>query len=414
MNAAGTMSRIAVVGAGAAGVAAAEALRHENFRGEIWLFGDEGEHPYDRPPLSKQILAGRWEFEAVRLRGEAHYRDLGISLELNRAAVALDSQDRRITFSDGSEDRFDGIIVCTGVHPRVLPFGHDLNGVHVLRTGRDVAALRADLLDAARVVVIGAGFLGTEAAATAHALGLDVTLVEPMEVPLLRQLGPTIGARVAQLHRQRGVKVLTGVTVGDIVGAAGRVAGVQISSGARLPADVVLVTIGSSPTVGWLTGSGLQIGDGVICDEFCRAGPAIYAAGDVAAWHNPRYGQLMRVEHRINATEQAAVAALNLIHADVTPFDPVPYFWSDQFDTKIHAFGVLSADADLEFCDGELDDDRFVAKYSQEGQLRGVLGWNRAKQARQYRVLLDDPIANPERRQPDSLALTFDPGGHHD
>jgi 3-phenylpropionate/trans-cinnamate dioxygenase ferredoxin reductase component len=394
------MSKIAIVGAGAAGVAAAEALRQEKFGGEILLFGDEGHYPYDRPPLSKQVLSGRWEAERAGLRSEKFYSNLGVTLELDRAAVNLNSDELRISFADGSNDRFDGIVVCTGVTPRMLPFGHDLHGVHVLRTKRDVAALRADLADAARVVVIGAGFLGTEAAATARELGLDVTLVEPMEVPLQRQLGPTIGARIAELHRQRGVTVLAGVAVHGIVGTAGRVSRVEVSGGTELAADVVLVTIGSTPAVSWLKNSGLPIGDGVICDEFCRAAPGIYAAGDVAAWRNPRYGQLMRVEHRTNATEQATVAVRNLIHGDVTPFAPIPYFWSDQFDTKLHAFGLLSADADLEYCDGELRDDRFVAKYSVHRELHGILGWNRAKQARQYRTLLDTSTSQSQQVSP--------------
>jgi 3-phenylpropionate/trans-cinnamate dioxygenase ferredoxin reductase subunit len=391
-------SKIAIIGAGAAGLAAAETLRLEKFGGQVVMFGDEGQLPYNRPPLSKHVLSGRWEMERTQLRTDAHYADLGIALELSRAVTGLDAEDLRIIFADGSDARFDGIIVCTGVRPRELPFGHDLAGVHVLRTGRDVAALRADLRNAARVVVIGAGFLGTEAAATASGLGLDVTVVESMEVPLLRQLGPTLGARVGELHRQQGVRMLTGVAVQGLAGSCGRVRGVQLSGGQELPADVVLVTIGSAPAVGWLAGSGLRTDDGVICDEFCCAAPGIYAAGDVAAWYNPRYGRLMRVEHRINATEQATVAARNLIHGDVTPFDSIPYFWSDQFDTSLHAFGLLPADADLEFCDGELHEDRFVVKYRVQGQVYGVLGWNWAKQARQHRASLDTSAVQSRER----------------
>lgn len=383
------LSRVAIVGAGAAGVAAAEALRHEKFSGDIVIFGDEGERPYDRPPLSKQVLSGRWEFANTRLRTDEHFADLGATLVLDNAAVGLDAEALRINFADGSDDRFDGIILCTGVKPRRLPFGHELHGVHLLRTGRDARALRWGIAGARRVVVIGAGILGTEVAATARQLGKEVTLVEPLEVPLINQLGPTIGARVAALHRRQGVTLLTGVTVSAISGTAGAVKNVHLLDGRKFPADVVVVTVGSSPAVEWLSGSGLQIDNGVICDEFCRAAPRIYAAGDVAAWMNPRYGRVMRVEHRLNATEQAMVAAKNLVHGDVAAFDPVPYFWSDQYDTKLHAFGLLPADADLEFSDGELDDDRFVVKYSVQGQTCGVLGWNRAKQARQLRPLLD-------------------------
>jgi len=398
------MSTIAIVGAGAAGVAAAETLRREGFTGAVSLFGDEDREPYDRPPLSKQVLAGRWELERLHLRPAAHYSDLDISLVLDRAAVALDAIDRRITFADGSDARFDGIILCTGVRPRMLTSGHGLHGVHVLRTARDVEALRWDLAGARRVVIIGAGFLGTEAAATARQSGLDVTLVEPMDVPLLKQLGSTVGARVASLHRQHDVTVLTGVNVFRVSGTAGRVSQVQLADGRVLATDVVLITIGSTPAVDWLAGSGLQIGDGVICDEFCRAAPGIYAAGDVAAWRNPRYGRMMRTEHRVNATEQATVAARNLIHGDVARFDPIPYFWSDQYDAKLQAFGVFPADADLEFSDGTLDDDQFVATYSAHGKLCGVLGWNRSKQVRQYRTLLDASDGQPAAQPIESLA----------
>ncbi len=308
-----SMDSILIVGGGAAGLAAVETLRSQGYAGALTMVCDEPELPYDRPPLSKQVLTGAWDAERTRFREAAHYADLGIRLVRGQAG-ALDADGRTVYLSDGYPLRFDGLIIATGVRPRRLPGGHDLAGVHVLRDHPDVAALRATFASAPRVAIVGGGFLGMEVAAAARGLGLDVTVIEPLAQPMIRQVGPVIGAEVARLHREHGVDLRTGIGVSGLEGDGGVVTGVALTDGSVVPADCVVVAIGAVPATDWLRTSGLAIGDGVECDEFCRAAPGIYAAGDVASWVNPRYQRRMRIEHRMNATEQGTAAAVNLLN----------------------------------------------------------------------------------------------------
>ena len=371
------MDSILVVGGGAAGLAAVETLRSQGYAGALTMVCDEPELPYDRPPLSKQVLTGAWDVERTRFREAAHYADLGIRLVRGRAG-ALDADGRTVYLSDGYPLRFDGLIIATGVRPRRLPGGHDLAGVHVLRDHPDVAALRAAFADTPRVAVIGGGFLGMEVAASARGLGLDVTVVEPLAQPMVRQVGPVIGAEVARLHREHDVDLRTGIGASGLIGDDNgtRVTGVALADGSVLPADCAVVAIGSVPATDWLGTSGLAIGDGVECDEYCRAAPGIYAAGDVASWVNPRYRRRMRIEHRMNATEQGAAAAVNLLNGDVQPFAPLPYFWSDQYNVKLQVHGYVTDDAEIAIEDGSPAEGKFVAVYREDGAPTAALGWN--------------------------------------
>jgi NADPH-dependent 2,4-dienoyl-CoA reductase/sulfur reductase-like enzyme len=392
------MDSVLIVGGGAAGLAAAETLRAEGYAGPLTMVCDEPELPYDRPPLSKQVLTGAWEADRTRLREAAHYADLGIRLVRGQAG-ALDVDGRTVYLSDEYPLRFDGLIIATGVRPRRLPAGHDLAGVHVLRDHTDVAGLRAAFAGAPRVVIVGGGFLGMEVAAAARGLGLDVTVVEPLAQPMLRQVGPAIGAEVARLHREHGVDLRTGVGVTGLVGDTAVVTGVALTDGSAIPADCVLVAIGAVPATGWLAGSGLTIGDGVECDQYCRAAPGIYAAGDVASWVNPRYRRRMRVEHRMNATEQGAAAAVNLLRGDVQPFAPLPYFWSDQYNVKIQVHGHPAEGDEVAIEEGSPADGKFVALYRRDGAPAAVLGWSCPARLMRFRKLLLEPansgIPNP-------------------
>jgi 3-phenylpropionate/trans-cinnamate dioxygenase ferredoxin reductase component len=381
------MDSVLVVGGGAAGLAAVETLRSEGYAGSLTMVCDEPELPYDRPPLSKQVLTGAWDVERTRFREAAHYADLGIRLVRGRAG-ALDPDGRTVYLSDGYPLRFDGLIIATGVRPRRLPTGHELAGVHVLRDHPDVAALRAAFAGAPRVVIVGGGFLGMEVAAAARGLGLDVTVIEPLAQPMIRQVGPMIGAEVARLHREHGVDLRTGIGVTEPVGDGGVLTGVALTDGSVVPADCVLVAIGAVPATEWLGTSGLTIGDGVECDEFCRAAPGIYAAGDVASWVNPRYQRRMRVEHRMNATEQGSAAAVNLLKGDVQPFAPLPYFWSDQYTVKIQVHGHLSDGDEATIEEGSPADGKFVALYRKDGAPTAVVGWNSPARLIRYRKLL--------------------------
>lgn len=389
----GSLRSIVVVGGGAAGVAAAESLRHDGYDGSLVLLGEESMLPYDRPPLSKQVLVGAWEHQRTTLRERNHYADLDIDLRHARAC-GLDLDQRIVHLDHAPGIAFDGLVIATGVEPRRLPNWHRLDGVHVLRSHSDVTRIRQAFLAAGKIVIVGGGFLGMEVAASARGMDLDVTVVEPLAAPMIRQVGPQVAAVVARLHRDHGVDLRTGVSVSEIRSEGNRVTALALSDGSVLPADCVLVSIGAVPAVDWLTGSGLPLGDGVECDEYCRAAPGVYAAGDVASWINPRYGRRMRLEHRMNASEQGRAAAQNLLNGDVTPFSPLPYFWTDQYDVKIQVHGVVPDGSEVSLEEGSFDDDRFVAVYRKNGKLTAVLGWKAAARILPYRkILLEQPHA---------------------
>ncbi|GAA2599398.1 FAD-dependent oxidoreductase [Streptomyces roseoviolaceus] len=356
-----------VVGASAAGLAAAETLRRAGYDGTLTLVGDEPRAPYDRPPLSKQILSGEWSTERLRLRPRTDLDALGLDLRLGSAATGLDLTDRTVCLADGEQVPYDGLIVATGVRPRRLPGD---GGAHVLRTLDDALALRERLKPGCRLVVVGAGFLGAEAAAVARGLGARVTLLEPAPVPLAHAVGTEVGHVLSQAHLDHGVELRTGVTVIEVTDG-----GVRLADGELVEADEVLVAVGSLPNTEWLADSGLPVGDGVLCDAYCAAAPGVYAAGDVARWDNPLFGTSMRIEHRTNAAEQGMAAARNLLAAPDArrPFAPVPYFWSDQYDMKIQAYGYLRGHDEVTVVDGDLAERRFVAAYRTGERLTGAL-----------------------------------------
>jgi NADPH-dependent 2,4-dienoyl-CoA reductase/sulfur reductase-like enzyme len=253
--------------------------------------------------------------------------------------------------------------------------------VHVLRTLDDALALREDLLSCERAVVVGDGVLGAEIAATARSMGVAVTMAGPQEAPLAYQFGPLPAGLLAELHASNGVSLRLGAGVTGLSSSDGRVTGVCLANGEVLPADVVVVAFGAAPATEWLSGSGLLCDNGVVCDSRCRAADGIYVAGDVARWHHETLDALVRLENRTNATEQGVAVAANILGAD-TPYTPVPYFWTDQFDAKVHVHGTLRADAEVTIVDGDPADRRFVATYRHGGAVIGVLGWNMPKQAR--------------------------------
>ncbi|MCT9081736.1 NAD(P)/FAD-dependent oxidoreductase [Streptomyces fulvoviolaceus] len=359
------MKRIVVVGASAAGLAAAETLRREGYDGTLTLVGDEPLAPYDRPPLSKQLLAAEWEPEKLALRTSDDLAKLDLDLRLGVAATGLSLADGAVELADGSTLSYDGLVIATGVRPRRLPG----EGGHVLRTLDDALRLRDRLTPGRRLVVVGAGFLGAEAAAVAWRLGCEVTLLEPAPVPLAHAVGTDVGEVLTRAHLEQGVKLRCGVTVTEVTED-----GVRLADGELVEADEVLIAIGSLPNTAWLDGSGLTVGDGVVCDEYCEAAPGVYAAGDVARWYNPLFGTSMRIEHRTNAAEQGMAAARNLLNPEARkPFAPVPYFWSDQYDMKVQAYGYLRGHDEVAVVEGDLAERRFVAAYRTGDRLTGAL-----------------------------------------
>ncbi|MDI5975786.1 NAD(P)/FAD-dependent oxidoreductase [Amycolatopsis magusensis] len=375
---------VLVVGASAAGLATAEALRRKGYAGKLTLLGDEPHVPYDRPPLSKQVLAGAWQPERAHLRTREVLDALDARLVLGDEAVSLDVANRTVHTAAGRALSADAVVLATGVRPRTLPGQEGLRGVHVLRSLDDALALRGDLLATRRLLVVGDGVLGAEIAATARGLGVEVVLTGPQAAPLAAQLGPLVSGLLAELHAENGVKLRLGAGVDELTAADGRVTGARLSTGEVLEADLVVVALGAVPCTGWLEDSGLVLGNGVVCDSRCRAADGVYAAGDVARWHHERFGSLLRLENRTNATEQAGAVAANILGAD-QPYTPIPYFWTDQFDAKLQIHGVLAPDAQVSVVEGDPAARRFVARYDRHGLPAGVLGWNMPKQARLHR-----------------------------
>ena len=385
-------ARVLVVGASASGLSTVEALRRRQYRGEITVLGGEVHSPYDRPPLSKQVLSGAWEPARSALRTEEMLAALDAKLILGEDAVALDAATRTVTTASGRQLSADTVVVATGVRARTLPGNDGLAGVHVLRTLDDALGLQKDLTPGSRLVVVGEGVLGSEIAATARTMGVDVTMTGPQPAPMALQVGPLVSGLLADLHRRHGVQLRLGTGVIGLVGEAGRVTGVQLGMGEELPADAVVVAIGASPATDWLEGSGLHLDNGVVCDSRCRAADGIYAVGDVARWHHEHLGGLLRLENRTNATEQADSVA-GMILGEDRPYVPVPYFWTDQFDVKVQVFGIVPADGDVDIVDGDTATGRFVARYQIEGDVVAVLGWNMPKQVRQHRQQVVDALA---------------------
>ena len=384
------MESITVVGASLAGLRAAETLRREAFEGRITILGDEPRRPYDRPPLSKQILSGAWEPDRAPLLSDDAFDALDLDWRLGERASGLDLGARRLLLEDGSSVDYDGLVIATGCRCITLPETEELAGVHTLRTLDDCLAIRADLeASPSRVVVVGAGFIGAEVAATAKELGLDVTVVEMAEVPFERILGAAMGQVCAEVQRDNGVDLRTGVGVESIEGTD-RVERVVLSDGTALDADVVIVGVGVRPNTEWLEGSGLTIDNGVVCDASCLAAPGVVAAGDVARWPNERFDEIMRVEHWDNAVEQGVHAARRLITDEAVPFTPVPWFWSDQFDRKIQLAGRTRPDDQIEVVTGSVEERRFATAYGRNGKLVGILGFNRPRHVMQYRQLITD------------------------
>ncbi|MFJ3952706.1 NAD(P)/FAD-dependent oxidoreductase [Streptomyces libani] len=445
-----TARPIAVVGASAAGLAAAEALRRGGWRGPLTLIGDEPHLPYDRPPLSKQLLHGAWEPDRLLLRTEEQLAPLGLDLRLGTRATGLDVATSTLTLDGGERLACAGVIIATGVTARTLPGADRIAGVHTLRTLDEALALRGRLgTPGRRLVIVGNGVLGCEAAAVARELGHEVTLVGIEETPMAAAVGTEVGELLAEEHRARGVRLLTGAVGGfetapaDPDGSDPQVTAVRLASGgtpasegvasggppgsggvaarggggSRLPADLVLLAIGSRPAVEWLADPALDTTDGLRCDAYCAAAPGIYAAGDVARWDHPVHGRPLRFEHRMNATEQGMAAARNLLAELATtaaatgavedtpaperrPFAPVPYFWSDQYDLKLQAYGLTAGADRVEATVLDRAEQRVLALYGRDGHAVGVLAAGLPpRRIRALRAVIATPLPWEEARE---------------
>jgi NADPH-dependent 2,4-dienoyl-CoA reductase/sulfur reductase-like enzyme len=370
---------VAVIGASLAGLSAARALRAQGFDGDLTIVGAEPQRPYDRPPLSKEFLAGVIDEDALAL--EADDDDLDARWLLGVQATRLDADASAVHLDNGTAVEADGVVVATGARARTWPGSEGLAGVHVLRTVNDAVALRDQLRSGARLVVIGAGFIGGEVASTAAKLGLDVTVVEAALAPLAGPLGVQLGAAVARLHTEHGTRLLCGAPVAGLVGAD-RVTGVELADGRRLAADIVVVGIGAIPNIEWLRDSPLELADGIVCGEGGATSiPNVVAVGDCAAWHEPSVGWPHRVEHWTGALERPAIAVATLLAGgrhNGTPARP-PYFWSDQYDHRIQFAGIADPGDEITFEVGSVRDASFLAVYRRGGEPVAVLGMDQPK-----------------------------------
>ncbi|GAB3319548.1 FAD/NAD(P)-binding oxidoreductase [Geodermatophilus aquaeductus] len=381
--------RIVVVGASLAGVRTVEGLRRRGSDADVVLVGAEPGSAEgvaaDRPPLSKAFLADP-AVEARPLTDRERLGSLGVEL-LNGRAVDLDLDRRRVGLHGGESVAFDQLVVATGSSPRSVPELEPRPGVHLLRTAADAAAIRAATAEGNRVVVVGGGFIGAEVAWTLRQLGREVAVVEPLPTLMVRGLGPQLGAEFTRRHAEAGVELHLGAAVAEIEGAE-RVEAVRLTDGTRLPADVVVLGLGTVPETGWLAGAGLDLRDGVVCDGRLAAAGAegVWAVGDVARWRHPRVGEDVRVEHWTNAVETAGVVAANLTGTP-TVHDAVPYVWTDQHGARLQVFGRVRPQDELRVVVGELGGS-FVALTGGDGLLRSVIGFGAVKALMPFRKLL--------------------------
>ncbi|WP_031486553.1 NAD(P)/FAD-dependent oxidoreductase [Streptomyces bicolor] len=382
------MRTVAVVGASLAGLSAARSLRKQGYDGRLVVVGDELHRPYDRPPLSKEFLAGT--LGEAELALESDDEDLGAEWLLGVRATGLDHPRRVVRLGDGREVQADGVVIATGAAARTLPGSEGLAGVHTLRTLDDARALRDELARGGRLVVIGGGFIGAEVASTAYALGLDVTVVEAAPTPLAGPLGETMGAIVSALHADHGVRLECGVGVKGLSGET-RVDAVLLEDGRSIAADIVVVGVGARPNVEWLEGSGIALDNGVKCGADGRTSLAgVVAVGDCANWYDPRAGFHRRVEHWTGARERpdAAVATL-LAGGAVEPGAPrPPYFWSDQYGVKIQFAGHAAGADSVTIEAGAADDRDVLAVYRRAGDPVAVLGMNQPRLFMRWRKQL--------------------------
>ena len=416
------MTRLVVVGASLAGLRAVEAVRRDGFDGEVTLVGAELHLPYDRPPLSKEYLAADEAADPSYREAATFAADLDIELLLGTPASALDTAARTVTVGDRTVS-YDGLVIATGASARTLPGTEGIEGVHTVRTLDDAIALRAALRGGAtRLTVVGAGFIGSEVASVGRGLGLEVTILEALETPLAHAVGERMGRALTQLHRRRGTEVRTGVAVDEVLategdaaersstGRRGRVHAVRLADGTEIATDVLVVGIGARPATDWLEGSGLTLDDGVVADETLAAAPGVYVAGDIARWPNALFTDVaegtMRLEHWTSAAEQGGRAARHAVDpASATPYETVPYFWSDWYDGRVQFVGIAAGDHVEVVAGDDAEGGPFTAIYRAGGRIVGALAVDMPAEVMKYRRLIgkrqswDDALALAEQRR---------------
>lgn len=384
---------IVVVGASAAGSGVALNLRRHGHQGPITLIGDENTLPYDRPPLSKGLLLGTATADSLLLTTREMLIENQIDIRMGVRGTGIDVSEHRLHLADGTTIGYAALVVATGASARTLPAAEGYANVLTLRTDRDAERIRGLLRPGTRVGVVGGGLIGLEVAATARTLGLEVTVVEPNPLPLADRLSEPVARWLLEQHRQRGVALHPGVGVEGFDGREGSVTAMRLTDGSTVEVDLVLVSIGAAPNVGWLGSSAVTVNNGLMCDEYHRAAEDVYAVGDVANLYHPSLGRHIRLENRANATEGAAHLAASLM-GDPQPYNPVPFFWTDQYEYKVQAFGVFDRDAEPDLVYGSFDEDRWIVACRTGGRLTAVIARDRGKRLIEWRRQLQDQFTS--------------------
>jgi 3-phenylpropionate/trans-cinnamate dioxygenase ferredoxin reductase component len=398
------MSRhLVIIGGGLTGHSAALSARHNGYDGRITILSEEPDLPYDRTPLSKAVLQSKREPSELGFQPDGDYSGDDINVLSETRAEGVDFENRRITVSHGDPVEFDDLLIATGARPIHLTGpGFDLDGVHYLRTIHDAGAIKADLENAESVAVIGAGFIGSEVAASARTLGKTVTLIDMADAPMSGALAPEICEVCTAIHEDQGTQLRMNSRVEELRGS-GRVEKVILDDGSTIECDMVLVGVGVRPNVELFEDSGLEIDNGIVTDEFCRTSiPNVYAAGDVANWWHPELKQRLRIEHFDNAGSQGKFAGQVIAGIAEEPFAPVPYFWSDQYDTNIQYAGFASPDREV-VIRGKPEERSITGFYLDSGIIIAAVTINNAREFRSCRRLVEarakiDPetLRNPE------------------
>jgi 3-phenylpropionate/trans-cinnamate dioxygenase ferredoxin reductase component len=377
--------RVVIVGANLTGGTAAAALREEGFDGEVILVGEEPHPPYERPPLSKEYLRGEQPFEGALVRPDGWFEEQAIETRFGIRAERVDPRERVVVLQGGERVPYDALLLATGGRPRTLP-GPPRHRVLYLRTIEDANRIRSHLEPGSRLVIVGAGFIGAEVAASARMLGVEVTVLERHEAPLVRAIGPEIGRMYAEIHRDQGVDLRTGEGVEAVQETPDGVV-VRTTRGALIEGDAVVVGVGIQPNVELAAAAGLEVDDGIVVDEYCRTSVGgIFAAGDVANHHHPVFGRRIRVEHYDNALKQGTAAARNMLGRHEV-FDDPHWFWSDQYEYNLQYAG-FAHEWDEIVVRGSLEGRDFVAFYLKDGVILAALGLNRGGDVRRAMKLI--------------------------
>jgi 3-phenylpropionate/trans-cinnamate dioxygenase ferredoxin reductase subunit len=369
--------RFVVVGGGLAGARAVETLRDEGFKGSLVLVSAETHLPYERPPLSKAVLAGRDDVSVAILHDRNWYAERDVDLRLNATATGLDTAGQTLSFDDGSQIGYDALLLATGSSARRLPIaGAGLEGVHYLRTIDDSLALLERFRSQPRLVIVGAGWIGLETASGAREHGAEVTVIETAAQPLQMVVGEQIGSVFANLHRDHGVELLLSNGVASFEGS-GRLSAVVLSDGRRLPADLVVVGVGAQPNLELAQTAGLDVDRGVVTDAALRTSdPHVFAAGDIVQWPHPTLGEQIRVEHWANANDSGVAAAKSMLGQDVA-YDALPFFFSDQYDVGLEYVGHVAPDVSADVVvRGDPATREFMAFWLRDGRLLAAMHMN--------------------------------------